>query len=24
VAKVYIPGRVPNGFHGNWMQNLTL
>lgn len=24
VAKVHIPGRVPNGFHANWMQNLTL
>ncbi|MEH6635639.1 MAG: carotenoid oxygenase family protein [Halioglobus sp.] len=24
VAKVHIPGRVPNGFHGNWMQGLTL
>ena len=24
VAKVYIPGRVPNGFHGNWMQGLAL
>ena len=24
VAKVHIPGRVPNGFHGNWMKNLTL
>lgn len=24
VAKIYIPTRVPNGFHGNWMQNLSL
>jgi carotenoid cleavage dioxygenase len=24
VAKVHIPGRVPNGFHANWMQHLTL
>jgi carotenoid cleavage dioxygenase len=24
IAKVYIPTRVPNGFHANWMQNLTL
>ncbi|WP_101757964.1 carotenoid oxygenase family protein [Oceanicoccus sp. KOV_DT_Chl] len=24
VAKVYIPTRVPNGFHANWMQHLTL
>jgi carotenoid cleavage dioxygenase-like enzyme len=24
VAKVKIPGRVPNGFHGNWMQSLVL
>ena len=24
VAKVHIPTRVPNGFHANWMQNLTL
>ncbi len=24
VAKVHIPGRVPNGFHANWMQKLTL
>ncbi|KZX59336.1 hypothetical protein A3709_13640 [Halioglobus sp. HI00S01] len=24
VAKVHIPGRVPNGFHANWMQDLTL
>lgn len=24
VAKVLIPGRVPNGFHANWMQGLTL
>jgi len=24
VAKVHIPGRVPNGFHGNWMQGLAL
>jgi carotenoid cleavage dioxygenase len=24
VAKVHIPGRVPNGFHGNWMNSLTL
>ena len=24
IAKVHIPGRVPNGFHANWMQNLTL
>lgn len=23
VAKVHIPGRVPNGFHGNWTQGLT-
>jgi carotenoid cleavage dioxygenase len=24
VAKVHIPVRVPNGFHGNWMQGLRL
>ncbi|MFV8783143.1 carotenoid oxygenase family protein [Microbulbifer sp. SA54] len=24
VAKVYVPTRIPNGFHGNWMQGLTL
>jgi carotenoid cleavage dioxygenase-like enzyme len=24
VAKVRIPGRVPNGFHANWMHGLTL
>jgi len=24
VAKVHIPGRVPNGFHANWMQGLRL
>jgi carotenoid cleavage dioxygenase len=24
VAKVHIPTRVPNGFHANWMQSLTL
>ncbi len=24
VCKVHIPGRVPNGFHGNWMQRLSL
>jgi carotenoid cleavage dioxygenase-like enzyme len=24
IAKVHIPTRVPNGFHANWMQNLTL
>ena len=24
VAKIYIPTRVPNGFHANWMQDLTL
>lgn len=24
VAKIHIPTRVPNGFHANWMQNLTL
>ncbi|MEZ5503711.1 MAG: carotenoid oxygenase family protein [Halioglobus sp.] len=24
VAKVRIPARVPNGFHANWMQGLTL
>ncbi|MEZ5571530.1 MAG: carotenoid oxygenase family protein [Halioglobus sp.] len=24
VAKVHIPGRVPNGFHANWMSGLTL
>ena len=24
VAKVKIPTRVPNGFHANWMQGLTL
>jgi carotenoid cleavage dioxygenase-like enzyme len=24
VAKVRIPTRVPNGFHANWMQGLTL
>jgi carotenoid cleavage dioxygenase-like enzyme len=24
VAKVHIPTRVPNGFHANWMNGLTL
>ena len=24
VCKVHIPGRVPNGFHANWMQHLHL
>ncbi|MEM1113962.1 MAG: carotenoid oxygenase family protein [Pseudomonadota bacterium] len=24
IAKVHIPARVPNGFHANWMQSLTL
>ncbi len=24
VAKIKIPSRVPNGFHGNWMAGLTL
>ena len=24
VAKVHVPGRIPNGFHANWMQDLTL
>ena len=24
VAKVHIPGRVPNGFHANWMNKLSL
>ncbi len=24
LAKVHIPGRVPNGFHANWMQGLSL
>ncbi|MGB1141063.1 MAG: carotenoid oxygenase family protein [Halioglobus sp.] len=24
LAKVYIPTRVPNGFHANWMPGLTL
>ena len=24
VAKVYVPTRIPNGFHANWMQDLTL
>jgi carotenoid cleavage dioxygenase len=24
VAKIHIPGRVPNGFHANWMQGLCL
>jgi carotenoid cleavage dioxygenase-like enzyme len=24
VAKVHIPGRVPNGFHANWMERLSL
>ncbi|MEP1469458.1 MAG: carotenoid oxygenase family protein [Halieaceae bacterium] len=24
LAKVHIPTRVPNGFHGNWMNGLTL
>ncbi|MBY6211198.1 carotenoid oxygenase family protein [Microbulbifer agarilyticus] len=24
VAKIHIPSRVPNGFHANWMQGLTL
>lgn len=24
IAKVHIPGRVPNGFHANWMQDLTI
>ncbi len=23
VAKIHIPGRVPNGFHANWMAGLT-
>ncbi|WP_101757963.1 carotenoid oxygenase family protein [Oceanicoccus sp. KOV_DT_Chl] len=24
LAKIFIPSRVPNGFHANWMQGLTL
>jgi len=24
VCKIHIPGRVPNGFHGNWCQDLRL
>jgi carotenoid cleavage dioxygenase-like enzyme len=24
LAKIHIPARVPNGFHGNWMNGLTL
>ena len=24
IAKVHIPSRVPNGFHANWMQGLTI
>jgi carotenoid cleavage dioxygenase-like enzyme len=24
VAKIHVPGRVPNGFHANWMQDLKL
>jgi carotenoid cleavage dioxygenase-like enzyme len=24
LAKVFIPTRVPNGFHANWMPGLTL
>jgi carotenoid cleavage dioxygenase-like enzyme len=24
LAKVFIPSRVPNGFHANWMQGLTV
>ena len=24
VAKIHVPTRIPNGFHANWMQNLTL
>jgi carotenoid cleavage dioxygenase len=24
LAKVYIPTRVPNGFHGNWMNGVSL
>jgi carotenoid cleavage dioxygenase len=24
IAKIHIPGRVPNGFHANWMQGLKL
>jgi carotenoid cleavage dioxygenase-like enzyme len=24
VAKIHIPGRVPNGFHANWMNHLML
>lgn len=24
IAKIHIPGRVPNGFHANWMQDLRL
>lgn len=24
VAKIHVPGRIPNGFHANWMQNLRL
>jgi carotenoid cleavage dioxygenase len=23
-AKIHVPGRVPNGFHANWMQGLKL
>ncbi len=24
IAKVHVPGRIPNGFHTGWMQGLTL
>jgi carotenoid cleavage dioxygenase-like enzyme len=24
IARIHIPSRVPNGFHANWMPNLTL
>ena len=24
IAKIHVPGRIPNGFHANWMQNLVL
>ncbi|CAH0993087.1 Apocarotenoid-15,15'-oxygenase [Sinobacterium norvegicum] len=24
IARVYVPTRIPNGFHANWMQDLTL
>jgi carotenoid cleavage dioxygenase-like enzyme len=24
VAKIHVPGRIPNGFHANWMQDLKI